>query len=79
MICAFPSADYALLCSRSGPVLVHSSAGVGRTGTLIAFDTLANRIDNIGDDLLDAVDIFGTVFSLRQDRCFMVSILTNEN
>ncbi|XP_021940595.1 receptor-type tyrosine-protein phosphatase H-like isoform X2 [Zootermopsis nevadensis] len=50
-----------------GLILVHCSAGVGRTGTLIAVDILLQHIcEN------KKVDIFGTVFKLRKQRTNMV-------
>ncbi|XP_069678301.1 receptor-type tyrosine-protein phosphatase H-like isoform X2 [Periplaneta americana] len=50
-----------------GLILVHCSAGVGRTGTLIAVDILLQHIcEN------KKVDIFGTVFKLRKQRMNMV-------
>ena len=44
-----------------------SSAGVGRTGTLIAIDILLQHISEN-----KKVDIFGTVFKLRKQRTNMV-------
>ncbi|GLV35403.1 Protein tyrosine phosphatase 52F [Carabus blaptoides fortunei] len=48
-------------------ILIHCSAGVGRTGTLIAIDILTQ---NIRDKR--KVDIFGTVLNLRKQRMTMV-------
>jgi protein tyrosine phosphatase len=50
------------------PILIHCSAGVGRTGTLIALDTLIAAID-VGKS---NIDIFGVVYAMRQDRCLLV-------
>jgi protein-tyrosine phosphatase len=48
-------------------LLLFFSAGVGRTGTLIAVDILLQHIcEN------KKVDIFGTVFKLRKQRVNMV-------
>lgn len=48
-----------------GPLLVHCSAGVGRTGTFISVDQICNNIDTKpGPDL----DIFNTVYKLRKQR-----------
>jgi protein tyrosine phosphatase len=43
------------------------SAGVGRTGTFIALDTLLEQAA-----VEDTVDIFGTVLNMRKDRASMI-------
>ena len=53
--------------NNQGPILVHCSAGVGRTGTWICVDRLLQHIRDH-----DEVDIFGTVLEMRQYRCNMV-------
>ncbi|XP_018322341.1 receptor-type tyrosine-protein phosphatase eta-like isoform X2 [Agrilus planipennis] len=50
-----------------GIVAVHCSAGVGRTGTLIAVDMLLQAVKDKRD-----IDIFGTVLNLRRQRAKMV-------
>ena len=50
-----------------GPILVHCSAGVGRTGTFIATDMAMEQVENEGK-----VDIAGIVTRLRQQRMKMV-------
>ena len=49
------------------PVLVHCSAGVGRTGTIISIDGL---ISQLAEER--RADVFGLVSSLRPQRNFMV-------
>ncbi|XP_030379316.1 tyrosine-protein phosphatase 10D [Scaptodrosophila lebanonensis] len=49
------------------PIIVHCSAGVGRSGTFIALDRILQHINKS-----DYVDIFGIVFAMRKERVFMV-------
>ena len=50
-----------------GPMLVHCSAGVGRTGTLIAIDI---NLDRVLEE--ETVDIYGTLNLMRRERNTMV-------
>ena len=52
---------------KKGPLLVHCSAGVGRTGTFIALDNLVeqSRVEH-------KVNVVKCVSSMRNDRCEMV-------
>ncbi|XP_061435028.1 LOW QUALITY PROTEIN: receptor-type tyrosine-protein phosphatase beta-like [Lethenteron reissneri] len=59
--------DYTNRSPGGGPTAVHCSAGVGRTGTLIALDRLLQQMDSAG-----AVDVYGTVRDIRQHRVLMV-------
>lgn len=43
------------------PIIVHCSAGVGRSGTFIALDRILQHINKS-----DYVDIFGIVFAMRK-------------
>ncbi|XP_048410177.1 receptor-type tyrosine-protein phosphatase O isoform X4 [Stegostoma tigrinum] len=52
---------------RPGPIVVHCSAGVGRTGTFIALDRLMQRIQEH-----EYVDILGLVTEMRTYRTSMV-------
>jgi cadherin 5 type 2 (VE-cadherin) len=53
-----------------GPILIHCSAGVGRSGTFIALDRLLQQFDKLSFN--DYLDIYGTVFDMRKCRDKMV-------
>lgn len=52
---------------EDGMAVVHCSAGVGRTGTIIAIDIIYQAL-RAGED----VDVFETVLKLRSQRMSMV-------
>ena len=54
------------------PILVHCSAGVGRTGTFIAVDIALEQAKKEG-----VVDIAGIVNRLRKQRMKMVQTLVS--
>ncbi|XP_052059403.1 receptor-type tyrosine-protein phosphatase mu-like isoform X2 [Mytilus californianus] len=54
-------------CDKSGPTVVHCSAGVGRTGTFIAVDALYEHGKKVGH-----VDIMEYVHMMRKDRMNMI-------
>ncbi|XP_053390205.1 tyrosine-protein phosphatase 10D-like [Mercenaria mercenaria] len=54
----------------SGPMIIHCSAGVGRTGTYIALDHLMQFINEHDFDV--NIDIFDLVLKLRENRQHMV-------
>ncbi|XP_075044783.1 receptor-type tyrosine-protein phosphatase eta [Mixophyes fleayi] len=58
-------------CPAHSPILVHCSAGVGRTGTLIALDRIMKQVEDT-----DMIDVFGIVHDLRMHRGLMVQTET---
>ncbi|XP_006865196.1 PREDICTED: receptor-type tyrosine-protein phosphatase eta [Chrysochloris asiatica] len=59
--------DYMKQSAPESPILVHCSAGVGRTGTFIAIDRLIYQMENE-----NPVDVYGIVYDLRMHRPLMV-------
>nr|XP_032836820.1 receptor-type tyrosine-protein phosphatase beta-like isoform X2 [Petromyzon marinus] len=53
--------------NKGGPIVVHCSAGVGRTGTFISLDHLLQDIDKKPE-----IDIYGIVHDMRMSRVLMV-------
>jgi protein tyrosine phosphatase len=51
---------------------MHCSAGVGRTGTLMALNKIIGEIEGGANE----VDMFNTVLRFRSDRVLMVSVMT---
>lgn len=52
---------------EAGPLIVHCSAGVGRTGCFVVIDSMLERMRHEG-----TVDIYGHVTCLRAQRNYMV-------
>ncbi|XP_055637992.1 tyrosine-protein phosphatase 69D isoform X2 [Toxorhynchites rutilus septentrionalis] len=61
------NSEYSL---QRGPILVHCSAGVGRTGTFVALDTLTQQLNEEGQ-----VSIFNSICDMRYQRNFLVQSL----
>ncbi|KAM7533143.1 hypothetical protein Aperf_G00000121679 [Anoplocephala perfoliata] len=55
-----------------GPTVVHCSAGVGRTGTLITARFALERLRANPEK----IDIIGTIMAIRKFRCMMVQVHT---
>lgn len=55
------------IATEQRPIVVHCSAGVGRSGTFIALDRILQSINHS-----DVVDIFGIVYAMRKERVWMV-------
>ncbi|XP_067893753.1 receptor-type tyrosine-protein phosphatase C isoform X8 [Heterodontus francisci] len=53
----------------SGPIVVHCSAGVGRTGSYIGIDAMMQGLEAEG-----RVDVYGYIVQLRRQRCLMVQV-----
>ncbi|XP_047013479.1 protein tyrosine phosphatase receptor type Eb isoform X2 [Ictalurus punctatus] len=53
--------------AHAGPIIVHCSAGVGRTGTFIVIDAMMNMMHAEG-----RVDVFSFVSRIRNQRCQLV-------
>ncbi|KAK6991352.1 receptor-type tyrosine-protein phosphatase epsilon, partial [Biomphalaria glabrata] len=53
--------------SSTAPVIVHCSAGVGRTGTFIALHNVLSQAKETG-----SVDFYKTLVKLREDRFLMI-------
>uniref|UniRef100_A0A2C9LN21 Uncharacterized protein n=1 Tax=Biomphalaria glabrata TaxID=6526 RepID=A0A2C9LN21_BIOGL len=53
--------------SSTAPVVVHCSAGVGRTGTFIALHNILSQAKETG-----SVDFYKTLVKLREDRFLMI-------
>ena len=54
----------------TGPIVVHCSAGIGRTGTFIVIDMILDQIDREGLDC--EIDIHRTILMVRSQRSGMV-------
>ncbi|NWR80215.1 PTPRK phosphatase, partial [Centropus unirufus] len=67
LLCLVEAVNKKKLEALSGPVLVHCSAGIGRTGTFIALDFLLKMGKAEGK-----VDVFHCVQRLREQRVSMV-------
>jgi len=58
---------------KTGPWLIHCSAGVGRTGTFIALDQIMRMYD---EPIHSEIDVFNVVYQLRKERRYLVQTLS---
>lgn len=54
---------------RGPPIIVHCSAGIGRTGTFITLDICISRLEDVG-----TADIRGTVEKIRSQRAYSIQM-----
>ncbi|XP_041763910.1 tyrosine-protein phosphatase non-receptor type 9 isoform X3 [Anopheles merus] len=54
---------------RGPPIVVHCSAGIGRTGTFITLDICISRLEDVG-----TADIKGTVEKIRSQRAYSIQM-----
>lgn len=54
---------------RGPPMVVHCSAGIGRTGTFITLDICISRLEDVG-----TADIKGTVEKIRAQRAYSIQM-----
>lgn len=55
--------------TRGPPIVVHCSAGIGRTGTFCTLDTCISRLEDQG-----SCDVRGTVERIRSQRAFSIQM-----
>ncbi|XP_065335287.1 tyrosine-protein phosphatase non-receptor type 9 [Cloeon dipterum] len=55
--------------SRGPPIIVHCSAGIGRTGTFCTLDICISRLEDAG-----SVDVRGTVEKIRSQRGYSIQM-----
>ncbi|XP_063703834.1 tyrosine-protein phosphatase non-receptor type 9-like [Culicoides brevitarsis] len=54
---------------RGPPIIIHCSAGIGRTGTFITLDICISRLEDTGK-----ADVRGTVEKIRSQRAFSIQM-----
>ncbi|OPL33216.1 receptor-type kappa tyrosine-protein phosphatase, partial [Mytilus galloprovincialis] len=61
-------------CNQLGPIIVHCSAGIGRTGTFIAIDALYENGKKVGH-----INVMEYIQMMRKDRMNMVQTYIDNN
>jgi protein tyrosine phosphatase len=54
---------------EDAPIVVHCSAGVGRTGVFIAIDRVFSQLSKQKNEF---IDLYGIIVEMRRNRPFMV-------
>ena len=58
---------------RGVPLLVHCSAGVGRTGTFVMLDSMMDRLK-----VEDSINVYEFLRQMRSKRMYMVQTLVSD-
>lgn len=57
------------------PIVIHCSAGIGRTGTYLTVDIILKQFENAENKNLFSVDVFETVRTLRHLRSGLIQMV----
>lgn len=61
-------------CSNAGPICIHCSAGIGRSGTFVGIDALLDHMFNMqnNQEIDKTLNIMKIVYEMRLQRAGMV-------